>query len=597
MAKHVYIIGGGYGGVEAALTLQKKKKKTDDLHIHLIDKNIYHTLLTELHEVAANRIEEEGIIIPFKQIFQYTDVEVIQDEVNEISFEEKKIKAQNSTYNYDYLVLALGSEPNDFGISGMKEYGMPFWSYTHALAVKERILENFQKAKLEKDKAKRKQYLTFVVGGGGFTGTELVGELAHWAKKLAQEYSIDEQEIAIVLIEAQETVLSILDQKLIDKSVKYMTQKLGIAIRTSTRVTKVEKDKIIVNDKEVIPTATFIWTGGVKANENLLNQDLKKGRNGRIIVNEWMQTEHEKVYSIGDQSLFTTKEGTPLATLVESAMQTGKAVGKNILHDLRKESLEEAKPVLHGVMVSFGHKYAVAQLGAKGSCKLSGFFALMMKHLINIHYLFEIGGFERVWAYIKHEWFEQKHGNDFIRNHMVKVTPSFFITLLRVYLGWMWLASGLSKIEAGWFKQVMLAGSSGTDATTGASLMHLVSSHTPDFYTWFVDNLIVPNAMLFQFTVVLVEIGLGLAFISGTFVFLAALVSIAMNLNFLISTGLTDLWFLVSSIAMLGGAGRSFGLDHYLMPYLSKQWRYIVRKKKISLTEVCTWSEKISIKK
>ena len=131
----------------------------------------------------------------------------------------------------------------------------------------------------------------------------------------------------------------------------------------------------------------------------------------------------------------------------------------------------------------------------------------------------------------------------------------------------------------------MLAGTTaGTDVTTGASVMQLVSDHTPGFYAWFVDALIVPNAMLFQKIVVLTEIGLGLAFISGSFVFLAALVSIAMNLNFLISTGLNDLWFLVTSIAMLGGAGRTFGVDHYLMPYLSKQWRYFVRNRKISLT-------------
>ena len=89
--------------------------------------------------------------------------------------------------------------------------------------------------------------------------------------------------------------------------------------------------------------------------------------------------------------------------------------------------------------------------------------------------------------------------------------------------------------------------------------------------------------MLFQKLVIITEIGLGLAFITGTFTFLAALVSIAMNINFLLSTGLNDLWFLISSIPMLGGAGRAFGVDHYLMPYLMRQWRNFVRKRKIKI--------------
>lgn len=98
-----------------------------------------------------------------------------------------------------------------------------------------------------------------------------------------------------------------------------------------------------------------------------------------------------------------------------------------------------------------------------------------------------------------------------------------------------------------------------------------------------VDAFIIPNSMLFQKIVILTELGLGLAFITGTFTFLAAIVSIGMNINFLLSTGLNDLWFLVSSIPMLGGAGRAFGVDYYLIPYLMKQWRYFVNKRKIKI--------------
>lgn len=165
---------------------------------------------------------------------------------------------------------------------------------------------------------------------------------------------------------------------------------------------------------------------------------------------------------------------------------------------------------------------------------------------------------------------------------MDKLSPTFLLVILRLYLGYMWLMSGIDKINNDWLKYNMLAGSN-ADATTGASIMQLVSEHTPGWYAWIVDTLIIPNAMLFQKLVIITEIGLGLAFITGTFTFLAALVSIAMNINFLLSTGLNDLWFLISSIPMLGGAGRAFGVDHYLMPYLMRQWRHFVRKRKIKI--------------
>lgn len=582
MTRKVFIIGAGYAGIEAALTLQKKKKKNEKLEINIIDKNPYHTLLTELHEVSGNRISEDGIIISLRKIFEYSDVNVIQDEVAEVQFENQVIEGKYNNYEYDYLILAVGSEPNYFGIEGMKENAMPFWSYDESIAVKNRILEMFQKAKLEKNPKVRRKYLTFAIGGGGFTGTELAGELSHWSNQLAVEYGIDRDEVRIVILEAHDTVLTILDQKLIDKSVAYMTKKLGIEIITSSFITKVTPDSVFVNETTEIPASTFVWTGGVKANECFNNLVLKTGQGARVCVDEYTRTQYGHVYAVGDFSLFMTKEGKPLPALVESAMQTGIVAAKNILNDIRGIEAEECKPNLHGVMVSFGHKYAVAQFG---NIRLSGIVALIMKHLINIHYLFGIGGFEATWAYIEHEWFHQRHGNYFLHNHLKVLTPNFWLTILRVYLGYKWLMEGVTKYNDGWFEWVMLAGSGGgTDANTGASVMQLVSSHTPGVYAWFVDTIIVPNAMLFQKFVVLTEIGLGLAFLSGSFVFLAALVSIVMNLNFLISTGLNDLWYLVVSIAMLGGAGRTFGIDHYLMPYLSKQWRYFVRNRRISLT-------------
>lgn len=579
MSKKVVILGAGYGGIQAALTLNKKKKKADDIEIYIIDKNPYHTLLTELHEIAGNRIEEDGVLVHLRSIFQYTDVHVVQDYIQDVDFEGQVLRSENNTYPYDYLIMGIGSEPNFFGIEGMKEHSFTLWSHKDSLVIKEHILKMFQKASSEKDPAKRKSYLTFAVGGGGFTGTEMIGELAFWVNDLAEQYNVNRNEVRLILIEALPKILPILDDSLIEKAVKYLKNKLKVEILTESRITKVNETSFVLNDKDVIESHTLIWTGGVQANRCFTELKLEKGRGERVCVDEYTRTPYKNVFAVGDYALFMTKDNKPLPALVEAALETGTIAAKNILNLIRNKELEKGEPKLHGVMVSLGKNYGVADLMG---VKLSGFPAIFMKHLVNIHYLFGIGGFELIVNYLKHELWGVRHKKGIIHSHLERLTPTFWLVLLRLYLGYMWLMSGLEKASGGWLEYEMLAGSN-ADATTGASIMQLVSNHTPSWYAWIVDTLIVPNAMLFQKVIILTELGLGLAFITGTFTFIAAIVSIGMNINFLLSTGLNDLWFLASSIPMLGGAGRAFGVDHYLIPYLMRQWRYFVNNKKIKI--------------
>ena len=579
MNKRIIILGAGYGGIQAALTLQKKKKKTDQLEIYIIDKNPYHTLLTELHEVAGNRIEEDGVIVYLKDIFEYTDVNIVQDFIQEIDFKHHILKSSKNQYQYDYLILGIGSEPAFYGIPGMEEHSFTLWSYSDALRIKEHILHMFQKASLEPDPGKKKAYLTFVVGGGGFTGTEMVGELSHWADQLAEHYDIQRKDVQLIIVEAMDKILPILEDDLIEKSVKYLENKLNVRVLTNSRITKVSNSGLEINEKDWIHSHTLIWTGGVQANQCLMEFDLETGRSNRVCVDEYTRTHYENVFAVGDFSLFITKDEKPLPALVEAALETGKTAGKNILHAIRGQELEKCDPKLHGVMVSLGNRFAVANIMG---IKLSGIPALGMKHLVNLHYLFGIGGFELIGKYLKHEFLGQKHKKGVFQKHYTQLTPTFWLLFIRIYLGFMWLMSGMDKIQAGWLKWEMLAGTA-VDGTTGASLMPLISSHTPRWYAWIVDTFILPNAMFMQTIIVIVEIGLGLAFITGTFTFLAALVSIGMNINFMLSTGLNDLWFFMSSFPMLGGAGRAFGIDHYLMPYLARQWRYFINNKKLKI--------------
>ncbi|MHB8963887.1 MAG: NAD(P)/FAD-dependent oxidoreductase, partial [Saccharofermentanales bacterium] len=200
MPTKVLIIGGGYAGVDAALTLNKLKKKKD-VEITLVDRNDYHTLLTELHEVAGNRISEDGIIVPFDRIFKYTDVNVVMDNITGYDFEAKKVTSESKTYSYDYLIMAMGSKPNYYGITGLDEHAFTLWSYDDALRIREHIINCFKLARQEKDDAARHRLLTFVVAGAGFTGIEMIGELAIWVKKLCKEYDVNRDEVKLLVVD------------------------------------------------------------------------------------------------------------------------------------------------------------------------------------------------------------------------------------------------------------------------------------------------------------------------------------------------------------------------------------------------------------
>lgn len=586
--KRVVVLGAGYGGIYAAKTLHKKLRR-EDVEITLIDQNNYHTLLTELHEVAGNRIESSGVQISVRHVLQYTKVKFIQDKILRADLQEKKLFSADHEYPFDYLVLALGSEPAYYGIPGMKEHSFTLWSVEDAERIHRHIIDMFEKASREKNAEKRREMLTFIVGGGGFTGIEMVGELMEWTRRLSRKYKIDPNEVSLKVVEALPTILPILNEKLVSKCVRFL-EKNGVELLTNSPICEVTPSSITLKSGQVIATKTLIWTGGIQAKEFVKNLGLTLGKRNRIVVNEHLQTkEYPYVYAIGDAMEFM-ENGQPLPALVETAMQSGQCAAANIAADILQQEKKQMKSNLHGVMVSIGSVFAVADL--KGMPLMSGILATFMKHMVNMHYLFEIGGLELVWGYLMEQFgHRERVYNWFMESvigHLKPRTFTFWLVPARIYLGIMWLASGLMKIKNGWLDWEKLGPA---DATSSASVMSLVSDHTPGWYAWIVERFIYPNSMLFQKMVVFTEIGLGILFICGAFTFIAALVAIVMNINFMLTTGLPinaetgipDMWFFFVSIAMLAGAGRSFGVDYYLMPFLQRQLRYFQKNKAFNL--------------
>ncbi|WP_238905988.1 MULTISPECIES: FAD-dependent oxidoreductase [Clostridium] len=605
--KKILVLGAGYGGVHSAKKLAKKYKKNDDVEITLIDKNTFHTLMTELHEVAGGRVHKESVQVDLTKIFARTKVNLVTDYIEKVDTDKKVVKTTHGSYEYDYLIVGTGSEPAFFGVPGVKENGFTLWSFEDALEIREHIQKMFEKASKERNAKARKKMLTFAVAGSGFTGIEMAGELIEWKTKLAKEYNVDESEVRLLVVEAMGTILNMLDRQQADKAEKYMVRK-GVEVLKNSPIVEVTEDKIVLKDGTEIETNTLIWTCGIQANAEVKEYGLETARAGRLQTNEYMQAVGKKdVFVVGDLTYFEEEPGKGTPQIVEAAEQTANTAVSNIVATIENKEMTKFKSNYHGFMVSIGGKYGVANLAG---IKLSGFLALFMKHMVNLYYLWGVNGINACYHYLNHEFFSIEDKRNIMRGHLASKGNRLWLVPLRLYVGVIWLLEGLKKLVGegtwddkglkglfnifsnglasdSWFKAGNVkmpfewvqaaAGSGASEATSdaAAALPVPIFEHMPKFYEA-IMKIMIPNAdvaVWFQRMVVLLELGIGLCLIAGLFTFLASAASIFMGFNFIFSAmgEWSILWYIFSSIALMQGAGRTFGLDYYVMPWITKK--------------------------
>jgi NADH dehydrogenase len=569
--------------------------------------------------------------VELKKIFKAKKVDVVIDEIKDIDFKSQKISSENYTYEYDYLIIGTGAEPTFFGVPGAAENGFTIWSLEDAVKIREHVEKMFRKASFERNPEKRKEMLTFAVAGAGFTGVEVIGELAEWRKKLCREYGIDKKDVRMIIIEAMPNILHILEEDLQAKAARRM-KKMDIEVITDSPITEVNKDSISLKDGTRIPTKTLIWTAGVQGNSFVAKLGLTMGKRNRVQTNEYMQSlDYENVYLVGDNGYLEEdgKRGYP--QIVEAALQTAETAVHNIVADIEKGDKKPFKSNFHGFMVSIGSRYAVANVGGM---KLSGFFAMAVKHMVNLHYLFGVGGFALCWTYMMHEFFHIKEKRSILGGHVSRKSPTFWLLPLRVFVGYKWLEQGLHKLPkiledpsniflipppvknvASAVKDAAVnavssasqaaadgaakvaqaaadAASSATPAADGAAQAAEAASQwgealpVPGFIesivkwsmeTFFYtpDGGFTALAEIFQAAMVVGEIIVGLCLIAGLFTVLASIASVVMGMM-IWTSGMAPyemLWYLAAGIALIGGAGRAFGLDYYVIPVIKNWWK------------------------
>ena len=640
--KKVVIVGAGYAGILTAKKLAKKVKKQGNVEITIIDKNPFHTMLTELHEVAADRVDEDSIKISLKKVFAGRKVDVKLDTVTEVDFKKKAVIGEEASYEYDYLVISSGSRPNYFGVPGVEEHTFKLWSYDDAVVLKDRILNMFRKASVEKKSEERRRLLTFYVIGAGFTGVEMIGELAEYVPILCEKFEINPDEVTMVIVDGLRRPIPNLPEKLSDKVTRRLN-KMGVQLFMNASVTKVTENSIeLKSNGEIVERSvgTVIWVAGIHSSAiaQSAGDSLEKQRGGRIPVDPYLRsTKDESVYIIGD-NMYYVPEGQELSVpqMVENCEQSADIAAHNIFCAISgQDEMEAYVPKFHGVMVSIGGRYGVAYVGTPGHfISLASWFAMFSKHFINIIYFIQVLGWNKVFSYVRHEFFTIRNCRSFVGGHFSNRTPSFLLVPLRIWLGAVWLFEGIMKIVEGWFKDPKLtdffggalawyesilnpqnasaasdAVSAATSASEGAANVasgvvifninilglfraifvsgkDLAHSTLNDFafrldiplMNWFVDKFILPYdgvQIAMQIFIVVAEILIGLALMGGLFTSPSAAVSLVLQFMFVCTTGLYlgTFWMIFAGIAMLIGAGRTLGLDYYAMPALKKGWR------------------------
>lgn len=357
----ILILGAGYGGLLTTLQLQKKLNY-NEAEVTLVNKHNYHYITTWLHEPAAGTASADHARVDLDRIINKEKVNFVKGTVKSIQSEEQTVTLESGEIlDYDYLVIGLGSEPETFGIEGLKEYAFSIRSINAVRNIREHIQYMFSKFKQEPD---RTDYVTFVVGGAGFTGIEFCGELGDRLPELCEEFDVDPSKVKVYCIEAAPTALPGFDPELVNYAMDVLGKK-GIEFKIATPIKQCTPDGVLLATGEEIKAKTVVWAAGVRGN-SIVEQAGFEVMRGRVKVDEYLRAPgHENVFVVGDCALIFNEEGRPYPPTAQIAVQEGETLGENLVAIIRGEVTHKFTPHLQGTLASLGKGEGIGQVGSK----------------------------------------------------------------------------------------------------------------------------------------------------------------------------------------------------------------------------------------
>lgn len=380
----IVIAGAGYAGLHVALRLAARLEgRHPEVRLTLVDRNPYHQALTELPLVAAGTRAAQDVRVPLEPLLD-RHVRFVQSAINGIDIRGRQLLTQSDPVPYSRLVLALGSQSQDFGIPGVAQRALPLWSVEDARRLRAAIDTQVAAAVREADPAERRRCLTVGIGGGGATGVELAGELAEELPELARRHDLPAQECRVVLVEAGPTLLGGSSPGLIERAAQIL-QGLGVEVRTGTRVVQAVDEGYVLSTGELLRCGVCVWCGGVKAAAVVAASPLSDGPGGRVHVDQHLRAlDHPEVYVAGDAALVMHPEtGHALPPLAQVALEEGETVTNNLLAEIEGRPLERFTFHDKGLVVSIGGRSGVASIAGHS---FGGRLAHVLKESIEWEY-------------------------------------------------------------------------------------------------------------------------------------------------------------------------------------------------------------------
>jgi len=353
MSTAIVIVGGGFGGLEAAFTL--KSLAGDAVTITLVDRDGVHSFIPSIHEVSSGKITSRSIQIPLETMLAPAGIGFVRDAVIAIDPAERRLTTAAQSLDYDYLVLATGAENHFFGVPGAEEFSFRFRTPDDA----ERIHANLVRLLEEERKD-----LHLVLAGGGTEGVEVAGELLDLIRDSGREYGPDGGTVAITLVEAQQQLLPGFPPEARVFAEKYLREQ-GVTIITGQRITDVRRDSLVLAAGTELPQSMLIWTGGIKPSRLIDGLPLPKDPAGWLMVNDRLHSPaDDRVYAVGDSVAVKGPGGPlPLQRLAYHAQDQGEVAGINISHALRGKALMRYAPKYKPQLVSIGRKMGIYTQG------------------------------------------------------------------------------------------------------------------------------------------------------------------------------------------------------------------------------------------
>ncbi len=377
----IVIAGGGFAGLYAAKYLDKHLARRPDVEITLIARENFILFTPMLHEVAAGDLAPGDIVNPLRRILR--QVQIVEADVQDVDLSRRKLRCAHGfdgtelQFEFDHLLLTLGSETNFFDNAGIRDWAVTMKNLSDAALLRNRMVAFLEEASLEADAAARRQWLTFVVAGGGFAGAETAGAVNDFVRETERFYpSLDDEEIRVVVIHPGDYLLPELGEEL-GRYAECKLRSRKVEVIKGTRVASYDGWVVTLSNGISIPAATLIWTAGVKPNPVIAAMPCPKEK-GRIVADQYLQVPgFTGLWTAGDCAAVPDgyETGFFFPATAQHGMREALTAAKNIERTILGQPLKPFRYRTMGMLASIGHHTGVASMFG---LKFSGFIAWWM---------------------------------------------------------------------------------------------------------------------------------------------------------------------------------------------------------------------------